>query len=172
MLDLYGADVAAATGRSSIPQAGWDGVRVYVPQAQRIKVKRSKEFERVERLGTGRVYLEEIAEDPSRWALICRESMMDELEAVQCLGGAQAFWMMWPGYLEGEGAALPERLAAGGVGFELVHASGHGSVRDLQRFGRAMAAKKVVPMHTERPDRYAEFFDNVELHRDGEWWEV
>lgn len=35
MIDFYGAAVAAATGSTSIPQADWSRIRVYVPQALR-----------------------------------------------------------------------------------------------------------------------------------------
>lgn len=33
VIDLYAATIAAATGRDTIPQAGWEGVRVYLPRA-------------------------------------------------------------------------------------------------------------------------------------------
>ncbi len=39
VLDLYGASVATATGRSTIPKPGFDGLKVYVPQRQRVLVK-------------------------------------------------------------------------------------------------------------------------------------
>ena len=49
---LYGASVAAAT-RSTIPQLGFPDLRVYVSQRQRVLVKDSGEFNRVQEL---RVY--------------------------------------------------------------------------------------------------------------------
>ena len=47
VIDLYTATIAAATGRDTIPHPGFPGLRVYVPDRQRILVKRSGEFERV-----------------------------------------------------------------------------------------------------------------------------
>jgi hypothetical protein len=29
-----------------------------------------------------------------------------------------------------------------------------------------------VPIHTQAPERFTEFFENVDLRRDGEWFEV
>ena len=52
------------------------------------------------------------------------------------------------------------------------HASGHAYVEDLQRFARAIAARRVVPIHSFAPERFSEFFENVEPHKDGEWWSV
>jgi hypothetical protein len=46
-VDLYGASLAAATGNQRIFQAGFDNLRVCVPQRQRIPVKTSGEFARV-----------------------------------------------------------------------------------------------------------------------------
>jgi ribonuclease J len=47
VLDLYGAAVARATESSRIPQPGFDRLKFFVPQAQRVKTKRSGQFERV-----------------------------------------------------------------------------------------------------------------------------
>jgi ribonuclease J len=52
------------------------------------------------------------------------------------------------------------------------HASGHAYITDLQRLATAIAPKRVVPIHSFAPARFGEFFDNVEVHREGEWWEV
>jgi len=30
----------------------------------------------------------------------------------------------------------------------------------------------VVPIHTQQPDLYEMTFGNVQVHDDGEWWEV
>lgn len=55
---------------------------------------------------------------------------------------------------------------------EIVHASGHASVADLQALALAINAERVVPIHTAAPERYAELFLNVAIHEDGAWWTV
>jgi ribonuclease J len=35
---------------------------------------------------------------------------------------------------------------------------------------KAIDAKRVVPIHSFRPELYPELFANVEAHADGEWW--
>jgi ribonuclease J len=173
IVDLYGASVAAATGRATVPQGDWERVRVYVPQAQRVRVKETREFARVEGLGRDRIYAEEIAESPGRWVMSFRASMAAELERAGVLRGARAAWMMWPGYLKGERG---ERTAAAfrdrDIPLTVIHASGHGAVEDLRRLAAALAPARVVPVHTAAPERYAETFDRVEIRSDGEWWDV
>jgi ribonuclease J len=173
VLDLYGAAVAEATERSTIPQADWERVRVYVPQSQRILVKRSGQFERVKRLGGSRIFLEELAKNPASWVLCFRASMAAELTRSGCLEGARAAWLMWPGYLDGEsGHKTRAAFARLGVAPVEIHASGHASVEDLQRLAAAIDADRVVPIHTEAPQKYPRLFDRVTVHSNGEWWDV
>lgn len=173
VMDLYAADVAAATGRETIPQAEWERVRVYVPQAQRVKVKDSGEFWRVNRRQGSRIPAEELARDPSRWVMTFRSSMAGELERSGCLEGAKALWLMWSGYLQGEsGRKTRDLFTRLGVVLETVHASGHAHVADLKRLAGAIDAGRVVPIHTDAPERFGALFERVERHPDGEWWQV
>ena len=65
-----------------------------------------------------------------------------------------------------------QALKAAGVPFVLDHASGHAPVADLRRLTNALHPTRLVPIHTDGAGRYAEFFDDVEIHADGEWWKV
>jgi ribonuclease J len=172
VMDLYAADIATATGNENIPQAEWDRVRVYVPNSQRVQVKRSGEFARIDRRRAQRIFPEELAADPSRWVITFRPSMAAELERAGCLVGARAIWMMWQGYLGQEADRTREIFERLGVPLEVTHASGHAHVRDLQRLASAIAADRVVPIHTASPDLFDSLFDRVQRHSDGEWWEV
>ena len=67
-IDLYAATIARATGRDTIPQAAWDGVRVFVPLSQRIKVKQAREFERVGWLRGHRLFPEDLAGRAGEWS--------------------------------------------------------------------------------------------------------
>lgn len=173
VLDLYAATIAAATGRATIPHADWVGVRVYVPQTQRLRVKRTQEFERVAEIRDRRIYAEELAARAGNLVLTFRGSMTRELERADCLAGAHAVWSLWPGYLDQpSGGPLKSWLAQQGIPLTMLHASGHASVADLQRLARALWPARVVPIHTAAPQGFAEFFEHVESHADGEWWTV
>lgn len=173
VLDLYAATITAATGRTTIPQASWDDVRVFVPLTQRVRVKETREFERVAAIRSSRVYPEQLAALADRLVITCRSSMLSELERAGCLDDAEAVWSMWPGYLEQpSGVALRARLAELGIPLTIAHASGHATVPDLQRLVAAMAPKRVVPIHTATPERFEELFACAELRADGEWWDV
>lgn len=171
--DLYGASVAAAT-RDTIPQPGFPDLRVYVPNRQRVLVKTTREFERVAAIREHRVFPEGLAADPGGYLLHVPSSTAPELLRAGVLtSDGVAVWSMWDGYLtEPSGYRLRGQLAAAGVDLQHIHTSGHATVRDLQRLARALAPRRLVPVHSEAGDRFADLFTDVDRQPDGVWWPV
>jgi ribonuclease J len=173
VMDLYTAQIARATGRSTIPQASWENVLVYLPRSQRARVIADKAFEKTESIRGARIYPEDLAPRRRELVLTFRHSMTREVEAAGCLEGASAIWSMWPGYLkETRSAALLAFLERHRIPLLVHHSSGHAFLSDLQRLAQAIKPTRVVPIHTSAGDRYAEFFPGVDRKTDGEWWEV
>ena len=80
---------------------------------------------------------------------------------------------MWDGYLKDKKLKpFLKWMNDRRIALYQCHTSGHASVKDLQRFRKAFLDTVVVPIHTQQPERYAETFGNVQVHADGEWWEV
>jgi ribonuclease J len=105
--------------------------------------------------------------------VMLRPSTTGELERAGALHGALAIWSMWRGYLDGPGECrMAEALATRGVALEHHHVSGHAYVSDLRRLVNAVRPLRVIPVHTERPDRYAALVPRVERRYDGQWWSV
>jgi ribonuclease J len=173
VVDLYAASIAAATGNPNIPKAGFEKLLVYVPLRQRIQVKESREFERVAGINAVRIFPEELSARAHELVLSFRASMMSEVEGARCLNGACAVWSMWPGYLEQPGQKrLLSFFERHGISLVAHHASGHAYLPDLKRLAAAIAPGRLVPIHSFAPDRFGDFFDNVEVHPDGDWWDV
>jgi ribonuclease J len=173
VVDLYAATVAAAT-RDSIPQPGFDNLKIYIPNRQRVRVKQSAEFDRVAAIREHRIFPEALAANPGRNLLYVPSSTATELVRADVLtASGLAVWSMWDGYLTGpSGQRLEAMLAAAGIPLEHLHTSGHASVPDLQRLVSALAPGRVVPIHSEGGDRYTELFPRVDRQPDGAWWNV
>jgi ribonuclease J len=173
VVDLYGATVAAAA-RPTIPQPGFPGLRVYVPNRQRARVKEAGEFDRTAAVRPVRAFPEELAAHAERFLFHVPSSTARELIAAQVLNrSGVAVWSLWDGYLaEPSGVALTGLLAENGIPLRHVHTSGHASVADLRRLVAALDPKRVVPIHSEAADRFSELFPRVDCHDDGTWWEV
>jgi ribonuclease J len=173
VVDLYTATVAAATGRDSIPQPGFDGFAVYVPERQRRRVAESGHFSRVNEIAGVRLYLENLAEGRGDLAYLGTSSTALELVEAGALRDGKVVWSLWDGYLEvASGRRLVELLEESEIPLVHHHASGHAYVPDLKRLVDAFAPARVVPIHSEAADRFADHFPRVEQHADGEWWVV
>lgn len=176
-IDLYTADVLAASGRDTIPRLGdaWPRVHAYLPLHQRVKVKESRQFSRTTEVAGRRVYEESIAAAPDCWILYgAYQRQIPRMLRDGILAGGAVVWSMWEGYLaEPSGQRLQEMLANANVPLIHHHVSGHASVTDLKRLCDALAPDWVVPIHTESPNLYSSTFGRpVRAEGDGEWWTV
>ncbi len=173
IVDLYTAEILRATENANIPQSDWPNVAVYVPQYQRVQMKRAARFDLVERHRPNRIFPEQLCKTAKKSALLFRPAMLDDLQQAACLEGALAIWSQWDGYLrQDRGLALSGELAALHIPLEHAHTSGHASIKDLKRLASAVAPKMLVPIHTFAPAAFLDQFDAVSLKSDGEWWGV
>ncbi|TNF29758.1 MAG: hypothetical protein EP329_14895 [Deltaproteobacteria bacterium] len=100
VIDLYAATIAEATGRAGIPKPGFDGLRVFVPHQQRVRVKRAGAFDRVDRIKRYRIFPEELRDRRGELVFLFRASTTDDLERADCLEDARLVWSQWRGYLD------------------------------------------------------------------------
>ena len=171
VIDLYGAAVQEATGNANIPQASWSDVVVYIPESQIGKAFSLPEF--MERFGRYRIELSRICSNPGRYNMMFRPLHNPDLESGDCLDGAAYVYSMWEGYRErGDNARVEEWLEKKGVSSHSIHSSGHAGTSDLQKLVSALNPQKVIPIHSFSPERYREVFPSVEMHGDGQWWNV
>lgn len=173
IIDLYTAVVLEATGRDSIPQSFWTGVRLYTPESQRRLIVRNALFEDLRRHSENRVFPEALADLRGRAVMLFRPMMSRDHGVRSVLVGSRLTYSMWQGYLkDGSTQQIRDWLDENQIPLEVIHTSGHASVADLRRFAVALAPRRLVPIHSFETERFGEFFDNVTLRKDGVWWEV
>jgi ribonuclease J len=173
ILDVYTAEILRVTGNAKLPQAEWDGIKVFLPESQRRQIIKSQAYQVIERLKPFRIYPEQLAGEAARSVMLFRPSMMRDLDKADCLQGAQLIYSLWPGYLKREElSTFHAWLGEQGIPLVHCHTSGHASPEDLQRFAKAVAPRMLVPIHSFETRRFSEYFENVELKQDGQWWEV
>ena len=173
VVDLYTAEILRETGNQKLPQGTWDGVRVFLPESQKKQVKMSGQYERAKAYSSSRIYPEDLANEASHSVMLFRPSMVRDLEKAGCLGNASLIYSLWSGYLKQEGPqSFLQWLKEYDIPLVHCHTSGHASPQDLQRYAKAIAPKMLVPIHSFSTNRFKEYFDNVEMKEDGQWWEV
>jgi ribonuclease J len=173
VLDLYTAAILEATDNPNIPQSDWPEVALFIPQIQRIQIKNNAWFNLLKRHATNRIYIEQLQEAPRKSTLLFRSLHRSDLERGNCLAGAAYIYSQWEGYWErGSYDVVKGWLNKHAIPKFSIHTSGHASPVDLKQFAGAIKPRKVVPIHSFAPERYAELFSNVQSYSDGEWWEV
>jgi ribonuclease J len=173
IIDLYAAAILDATGNSNIPQSDWPEVALLIPQQQRIQIKQNEWFKLLKEHSSERIFIEELRKNPERYTLLFRPIYCADLKKANCITGANYIYSMWEGYWEhGSYERLRSWLEQNSIHKYSIHTSGHADQHALKNIVNAFSPRKVVPIHTVSPGRYSEFFSNVELHNDGEWWEV
>ena len=144
-----------------------------MPQAQRLKIKRNSWFDLLKRHSTNRIFIEDLKKIASDSVMLFRPVHISDMEKADCLDGASYIYSLWEGYWErGDYNRLKNWLQEVGIPKTSIHTSGHASIIDLKRLVEALSPRKVIPIHTFMPEHYPEIFSNVEIHNDGEWWEI
>ncbi len=175
VLDLYAAEVLAATANPNIPQAGWPNTAIYVPEYQRRHIRRIARFDLIERYKPHRIYRAALAPMARRAVMLFRPAMVADIDLMPgAWTNARTIWSQWDGYLTTPvNVEFRAKLAGRGVPLESIHTSGHASIMDLKRLAEALAPDALVPVHTFEGDRYSALFGaNVCRRADGEWWDV
>ncbi len=173
VLDLYAAAILEATGNFNLPQSHWPDVALYVPELQRLQIKRAGMFDSLARHSKSRIFIQDLANIPARYTLLFRPLHRKDLARAGSLAGAKYIYSQWEGYWSsGSYDDVKAFLDTHGIPKVSLHTSGHASPVDLKRFVSALNPGKVVPIHSFRPDRYPELFERVESQPDGQWWPV
>ncbi|MEK6802706.1 MAG: MBL fold metallo-hydrolase [Nitrospirota bacterium] len=173
ILDLYTAEILRATGNLKLPQATWNGVKVFLPASQKRQIKKMRRYDIVNRYADSRIYPEALADEAARSVMLFRPSMTKELERAECIEGSRVVYSLWSGYLKQEKQQpFLEWLTRHGIPLAHCHTSGHASPEDLRRFAKTVAPRMLVPIHSFEGRRFKDYFDHVEVKQDGQWWEV
>jgi len=173
IMDMYTAEILRETGNLKLPQGTWDGVRVFLPDSQKRQIKKNGQYDRTNAYSSNRIYPEELADAASRSTMLFRPSMSRELERAGCLKEARLIYSLWRGYLKHKDQQrFLEWLKSHDIPLVHCHTSGHASPQDLQRYAKAIAPRMLVPIHSFETKRFKDYFDNVEMKKDGQWWEV
>lgn len=173
IIDMYTAHVLRATGNENVPQADWHGIKVFLPESQKRQIKQKGEFALAKSYRPYRIFPERLAEAAPTSVMLFRPSMMRDVEAAKCLEGSRLICSIWSGYLRDEKhQRFLGWLKSRGIPMDECHTSGHACMEDLVRLRQAFPEAAVMPIHTERPDRFEEGFGNVQQWPNDDWWET
>ncbi|HOX14571.1 MAG TPA: MBL fold metallo-hydrolase [Smithellaceae bacterium] len=169
--DLHTARILMAIQNRKLPQPGFRGFYVFVPNRQRNLIKQRELFDIPKSVSLCRIYQIELHAMASSSVMLFRPSMTKDLERADCLEGASLIYSLWPGYLKDERYQwFWDWLEKHQIPLTHCHTSGHAPASDLQRLAEAISANRLIPIHSFEPNTYKKLFKNVEIRNDGEIW--
>ncbi|WP_164104443.1 MBL fold metallo-hydrolase [Candidatus Laterigemmans baculatus] len=196
ILDMYTAEIVRAADHDDLPSVAKEDVKVFLPRSQKRQIMARKAFDIPAPYYPHRIYPESLAEAAHESVMVCRPSMLRELRRANCLEGSSFISSLWSGYLNrsqkhlsvlSEPSPLSSPAADHAPNGEMtggqtssqqavphfhVHTSGHATVEQLERLLSAFPRSRVVPIHLDDAERFAELAANVELKNDLEWFRV
>ena len=173
IIDMYTAEILRATENKNIPQADWDGMKVFLPEFQKRWIKRTGNAAVAGKYKPYRIFPEELAAASRRCVMLFRPSMQTDMKSAGCLDGACLVYSLWDGYLEDpKNKSLLGWLKRRGIPLHKCHTSGHASIRDLKRLRKAFADAVVCPVHTADPVAFRELFQKIKVLADGEYYDL
>ena len=169
VMDPYGAHVARLYGEK-IPNP-WDfkNIRVFYPEYLTNRMYDAGHGDLMRELSGSRISAETLR-SRSDYCLMIRDSMLHDLKGRLKPGSTGGvIHSMWKGYLETDRMKrLTNYIGENGMGFEVIHTSGHADIETLKELIEAARPKKIIPIHTEFPGQFQKHFLNALDLKDGE----
>lgn len=167
VVDAYLAHILEALNRPSLPRPP-----VFLPAKMKSKLIREGNTSVVIPFRRRRIYPEQVAGQANKLVMMFRSSMAREFEGLQCLGSGKLIYSQWPGYVDRDRLNLREWCASHNLDFEILHTSGHADTQTLVALAQAVSAKRVIPIHSDAPERLRDLVPRATPIADGEWISV
>ena len=151
VVDLYTAEVMKMIGEfGNLPSPDWPNVKVVITGALARMYERTGRKDFVQSMLGNGISAAALAENPSKWAVMTRNSLLKDFEnkGVTPNESDAWSWSQWRGYLDGkEGARVKEWFDSRNCPAAHIHTSGHASPDDLKTFAGCINPKVLVPIH-------------------------
>jgi len=183
IVDTYNAWVLEVVRKKSpkLPTIDWDLIHVYNNKSQlgRITEPHFSDFlQRVKSNDIGN----QIFGNSRDFVYFLRCPNKKLVDKLTSNGVINLVYSQWEGYLE-EGHktycsdTILELKSSSGVNFEAIHTSGHATLSDIKKLLKAVNPRRIVPIHTEKPELLKSLFEkdgftNVELWEDGKEYQL
>jgi ribonuclease J len=181
VIDPYIASVLHAIKNDSnkIPQLDWNGIKVLIgdyPGGGDIYINKiiKSDFKYLRcDLGKNKIKAWDIGKEKS--LVIMRDSMIPLVDKIPNLRGTTLIYSQWEGYIRDKKKAsiFWDFVKAHGLKYAHIHTSGHATVSILEQLADAIKATRIIPIHTENPNRFKEYFGEcVMVVDDGQQIEI
>lgn len=167
VMDIFTANIVGELGGTIPNPFSFKNVRVFYPYflTQRM-FKGEDSAVWMKRFSRFKITREELGARQD-YCMLVRDTMLSDLRHINNTMGAGFIYSLWGGYLQSKRMQRLMQYAAK-MDMEVIHlhTSGHADLTTLHKLVTACNPKKVIPIHTECPERYSSEFNNVEILQD------
>lgn len=179
VIDIYTALILWQMGEygCKVPQMDWKHVKVLsrgeIAKRQRISLEINLEYLNAEDF-RAKIYSrdisilpDEIAKSPSKYVI--KNSQTEGLMKEMNLEKAHLIYSMWSGYMnpDFDTHGHYEKIKCNpNITFKQIHTSGHAMRESIFNFIDKISPKKLIPFHTNHPEKFAEKYPQLIIKRD------
>ncbi len=167
VIDIYNAWVLEKVKEKSpkLPTIEWKEVLVYKSKSQFEKISNDEYADFRNRISENSIE-NKVFTNPSNYVYFMRCPSEKFLEALKNKDKINLIYSQWDGYLKEEYkmyfTETINKIKANEIDFNYkpIHTSGHATIKDLLIFSHALKPQKIVPIHTQYPQKMKEEFEN------------
>jgi ribonuclease J len=183
VIDIYTAWVLDMVKKVSkrLPVIEREEIRVFKHPAQWEKIN-ADEFSNFRQRIERNIIENDVFNNPSTYVYFLRSPNIKLIDKLRKFGKINIIYSQWKGYLEEShkiySTEIVNRLKVDkDIHFDIIHTSGHAALQELKGLANAIGTQKIVPIHTNNPDKFlAEFqaagFEKVDIWNDGKEYNV
>ena len=176
VVDVYTANILhelrALGNKLPYPSDAYSDIKVFFPYSLTEKIFDKIGADYAKRFSRYRISREQLKVKQNDIIMLVRPSLKRDLQRCNLLGGT-FIYSMWQGYRSSDYQQSFENwLNAQGFQTVLLHTSGHAKVSDIRRLIDGLVPKKIVPVHTLKPEAFLEYSSRTELQQDGIAFEI
>lgn len=165
VLDIYTANVLSALGdlgKIPDPLRGFERLKVFYPRFLSEKLSQIDKKNLLYRFKSRKVTRQEIGEDPGKYIMLVRPTMLVDLKRIEGLDRATVIYSMWQGYLEEDKMKrFLKFMEEKNMKIVSLHTGGHASIDTLNKVVNKLKPKTIIPIHTFNPELYEKYFPKV-----------
>lgn len=169
VMDIFTAHIVAQLN-DNIPKPGkFKNVRVFYPYYLTKRMfKESEGAKLMKQFSQYRISREELGKR-NDYCMLIRDPMLSDLQHIENIKEAGFIFSMWNGYKNQEKTKkILDYAQLKNMKIIDLHTSGHASIKSIQKIIESSQAHKIIPIHTEKPELFAEQFKKVHIAKDNE----
>lgn len=171
VIDIYTAHILnTLKDHAKLPYAsdGFSNIRVFYPYRLCSRLTEMGHQDILYTYKRFKITKDEISKHHPNIVMLIRPTMIEDLSRLGDIDCSTIIYSMWEGYLKEHSMdrflqfAKKHRMK-----MIAIHTSGHADIETLKAFVNNMKPKKIIPIHTFKPEYYPSLFHNVISALDG-----